>query len=153
MQPLKTGVAYHGNRMPHHAREDFLDMARNHMNLIVHMFSHTDWDRHKKIMKEIIEISESYGLEVWIDNWGIGGPPGDKSHFLQYHPEAHQYERILRLLFASKSSNGLSLLFLPRRPEAEHPLPLSLPKQQETFSHLPCQCFQDQPPAHPPYSC
>ena len=25
-----------------------------------------------------------------MDNWGLAGPPGDKSHFLSYHPEAHQ---------------------------------------------------------------
>jgi hypothetical protein len=53
------------------------------------MFSHTDWERHKRIMKENFHITESYGLDVWVDNWGIGGAPGDKSHFLAYHPEAH----------------------------------------------------------------
>jgi len=89
MQPLKTGVAYHGNRMPHHAREDFLDMARNHMNLIVHMFSHTDWDRHMNVMRDLVHMSQDMGLEVWVDNWGLAGPPGDKSHFLAYYPDAH----------------------------------------------------------------
>jgi hypothetical protein len=53
------------------------------------MLSHTDWERHKNIMKENIRISKEFGLEVWVDNWGIGGSPGDKSHFLAYHPEAH----------------------------------------------------------------
>ena len=89
-QPLRLGAAYHGNRMPHHAREDLRDMMRNGMDLVVHMFSHTDWDRHKSKMKEIIDISTEVGLETWVDNWGLGGPPGDKSHFLSYHPEAHQ---------------------------------------------------------------
>lgn len=89
-QPLILGAAYHGNRMPHHAREDMRDMVRNGMDLVVHMFSHTDWDRHKNKMKEIMEISHEAGLETWVDNWGLGGPPGDKSHFLSYHPEAHQ---------------------------------------------------------------
>ena len=79
---LKLGVAYHGNRMLKHVREDMLDIIHHHFNLVVHMFSHNDWDRHKNIMKEIVEISEEAGLEVWIDNWGLGGPPGDKSHFL-----------------------------------------------------------------------
>ena len=31
------------------------------------------------------------GLEVWVDNWGLGGPPGDKSHFLAYYPDSHIY--------------------------------------------------------------
>ena len=90
-RPLKLGAAYHGNRMPHHVREDMRDMMRNGMDLVVHMFSHNDWDRHKNKMKEILEISHEFGLETWVDNWGLGGPPGDKSHFLSYHPEAHQF--------------------------------------------------------------
>ena len=27
MKPLKTGVAYHGNRMPSHAREDLKEIV------------------------------------------------------------------------------------------------------------------------------
>lgn len=88
-RPLKLGAAYHGNRMLHHAEADMRDMVRNGMDLVVHMFSHTDWDRHKDRMRQMIQMSEDVGLEVWVDNWGLGGPPGDKSHFLAYHPEAH----------------------------------------------------------------
>ena len=50
-KPLILGAAYHGNLMPHHAREDMRDMMRNGMDLVVHMFSHTDWDRHKEKMR------------------------------------------------------------------------------------------------------
>lgn len=91
MKKLRTGLAYHGNRMLHHAEADFRDMAAHNMNLVVHMLSHTDWDRHKNAMKTMFELSEETGLEVWVDNWGLGGPPGDKSHFLSYFPESHQY--------------------------------------------------------------
>ena len=88
---LKTGVAYHGNRMLSHAIEDMKDIARSDMDIVVHMFSHNDWERHDKVMKDIFAATEAEGLEVWVDNWGIGGAPGDKSHFLAYHPEAHSY--------------------------------------------------------------
>lgn len=91
MRPLKLGAAYHGNRMLHHAEEDLRDMVRNDMDLVVHTFSHTDWDRHKNRMKDMVALSQDIGLEVWVDNWGLGGPPGDKSHFLAYHPECHVY--------------------------------------------------------------
>ena len=91
MQKLKLGAAYHGNRMPHHAHNDLLDMATHGMDLVVHMFSHTDWDRHKNVMRDIVTMSEDLGLEVWVDNWGLGGPPGDKSHFLAYYPDSHIY--------------------------------------------------------------
>lgn len=88
--PLKKGVAYHGNRILKHVEEDMKDIIEHNFNLVVHMFSHNDWDRHKNIMKEIIQMTEKLGLEVWIDNWGLGGPPGDKSHFLSYYPDSHQ---------------------------------------------------------------
>ena len=38
-KPLKLGVAYLGNRMPSHARQDFIEIAKNGMNLVVHMLS------------------------------------------------------------------------------------------------------------------
>ncbi len=87
---LLTGVAYHGNRMTKHVVEDMEDIVRHNMNYVVHMFSHMDWVRHKTVMKDIFDITKSYGLDVWVDNWGLAGTPGDKSHFLSYHPEAHQ---------------------------------------------------------------
>ena len=91
MKPLVLGVAYHGNRLLSHIEADMRDIADNRFNTVVHMFSHNDWDRHKNIMKEIFDMTRAEGLDFWVDNWGLGGPPGDKSHFLCYHPEAHQY--------------------------------------------------------------
>ena len=87
---LIKGVAYHGNRQLTHVREDMREIAAGGFNTVLHTFSHNDWDRHKRIMGEIFDITREYGLDVWVDNWGLGGPPGDKSHFLSYHPEAHQ---------------------------------------------------------------
>lgn len=87
---LRTGVAYHGNRMLRHVQDDLVDIINHNFNLVVHMFSHTDWDRHRSVMGEIIAMTEGMGLDVWVDNWGIGGPPGDKSHFLAYYPDSHQ---------------------------------------------------------------
>ncbi len=86
---LLTGVAYHGNRMPSHVRADMAEIARADMDIVVHMLSHTDWVRHKTVMKDIFAITEDAGLEVWVDNWGLGGPPGDLSHFLSYYPGSH----------------------------------------------------------------
>ena len=61
---LRLGAAYHGNRMPHHAYQDLSDMASHGMNLVVHMFSHTDWERHGRVMKDIVSMSSDLGLEV-----------------------------------------------------------------------------------------
>ena len=86
---LRLGAAYHGNRMPHHAEADLLDMAKNGMNTVVHMLSHTDWNRHLNVIRDIVEMSKAAGLESWIDNWGLAGSPGDTSHFLALYPDAH----------------------------------------------------------------
>lgn len=88
---LRLGAAYHGNRMTHHAYEDLKDMVTHGMDTVVHMFSHTDWDRHRVVMRDIVHMSEDLGLEVWVDNWGLGGPPGDKSHFLALYPDSHMH--------------------------------------------------------------
>lgn len=87
MKQLLTGVAYHGNRILKHVEEDMIDIVQHNMNLVVHMFTHNDWDRHLRVMKDIVNITKYYGLDMWIDNWGIGGPPGDKSFFTGAHPE------------------------------------------------------------------
>ncbi len=88
---LLTGVAYHGNRMLSHAVQDMKEIARADMDIVVHMYSHTDQTRHKAVMKDIFAATEDAGLEVWVDCWGLGGHPGDVSHFLAYHPECHAY--------------------------------------------------------------
>ena len=88
---LKTGVAYYGNRMLSHAITDMKDIAKNDMDIVVHMLTHNDIERSFPVMKDIFKATEAEGLEIWVDNWGIGGAPGDKGHFLSYHPEAHSY--------------------------------------------------------------
>ena len=88
---LKTGVAYYGNRMLSHAMADMKDIARSDMDIVVHMFTHNDMERSLDVVRDIFKATEAEGLEVWVDNWGIGGAPGDKGHFLAYHPEAHSY--------------------------------------------------------------
>ena len=88
MKRLKTGAAYHGNRMTSHVISDMHEMARADMDIVVHMLSHMDMERHSRAMADIFKASEAEGLEVWVDNFGLWGEPGDKAHFLMYHPEA-----------------------------------------------------------------
>ena len=88
-KPLRLGAAYHGNRMLHHAEHDLREMALGGMDLVLHMFSHTDWTRHKEVVRDMVSISAEAGLESWIDCWGLGGPPGEVSHFLAYYPDSH----------------------------------------------------------------
>jgi len=87
-EKLRLGTAYHSNRILRHVEEDMVDIVNHNMNLVVHMFSHNDLDRHSKVMKDIIAVSEDKGLEVWIDNWGLDCGPGDKGYFTAICPEA-----------------------------------------------------------------
>ena len=66
MEKLVTGVAYHGNRILRHVADDMADIARHNMNLVVHTFTHTDWERHLGVMKSIVDLSRENGLDVWI---------------------------------------------------------------------------------------
>ena len=90
MEKLNLGIAYHGNRILDSVRTDLKDILNHNMNLVVHMFTHNDMNRHKNVMKDIFSATKDLGLDFWVDNWGLGGPPGDVSHILQYFPEAHQ---------------------------------------------------------------
>ena len=84
---LKLGTAYHGGRFLHQVEQDMRDIARHNMNTVVHMYTHNDWTRRPKLMADIVKASEDQGLEVWMDNWGMDGGPGDKFFWTAIHPE------------------------------------------------------------------
>lgn len=86
-EKLLLGTAYHSNRILRHVEEDMVDIVNHNMNLVVHMFTHNDMDRHSEVMRDIIAASEDKGLEVWIDNWGLDCGPGDKAYFTGMYPE------------------------------------------------------------------
>ncbi|MBQ2750048.1 MAG: hypothetical protein IJF34_09715 [Clostridia bacterium] len=86
LSKLRLGVAYHSNRILHHVREDMLNIINGNMNTVVHMYTHNDMMRHKNVMRDIVSLSEDLGLEVWVDNWGIDGGPGDKGYFVSINP-------------------------------------------------------------------
>lgn len=90
MKDLKLGVAYHSNRLFSHVEADMKELVESGFNLVCHMFTHTDWVRCPSVMKDIFAMSEGLGLEVWVDNWGLNGAPGDPSFFLNYHPTEGQ---------------------------------------------------------------
>ena len=80
VEKLNLGIAYHGNRILDSVRTDLKDILNHNMNLVVHMFTHNDMNRHKNVMKDIFSATKDLGLDFWVDNWGLGGPPGDVSH-------------------------------------------------------------------------
>lgn len=91
MEPLKLGVAYHSNRLFKSVRADLENIVQHRFNTVIHTFSHNDWKRCPSVMKDIFSATADLGLDLWVDNWGLMGAPGDPSHFLSYHPEAARY--------------------------------------------------------------
>jgi len=54
------------------------------------MYTHNDMERHAPVMRDLFAATLDRGLELWVDNWSLGGAPGESSHFLSYAPEARQ---------------------------------------------------------------
>ncbi len=91
MQMTKTGIAYHGNRMLTHVREDMRDIIAHNCTYVVHMFSENDYMRHREVLKDIVRITHEYGLEAWIDSWGMGRIfAGEVSGWLADYPDSRQ---------------------------------------------------------------
>ena len=91
MDRLTLGVAYHSNRILRNVESDLRDIIAHGFDSVLHMLTHNDMDRHRKVMKEIVTMTREHGLDVWIDNWGLAGSPGDSSYFLGYNPDARQF--------------------------------------------------------------
>ena len=88
---VQTGIAYHGNRMLSHVREDMRDIVAHNCTYVVHMFSENDYVRHREVLKDIVRTTHEFGLEAWIDSWGMGRVfAGEVSGWLADFPEARQ---------------------------------------------------------------
>ena len=71
-EKLVKGIAYHGNRMIPHIKDDMREIVSGGFNTVLHMFTHNDWLRHKNIMKEKDHTERN---NDWNDKW---------THFLKY---------------------------------------------------------------------
>ena len=65
---LKLGTAYHGGRFLHQVEQDMRDIARHNMNTVVHMYTHNDWTRRTKLMKDIVKASTSETTSTTVYN-------------------------------------------------------------------------------------
>lgn len=91
MEMMKTGIAYHGNRMVSHYRDDIRDIIAHNCTYVVHMFSENDYMRHREVLKDLVRITHEHGLEAWIDSWGMGRIfAGEVSGWLAEYPDSRQ---------------------------------------------------------------
>lgn len=92
MGAAKLGVSYFGVRNPEHVAEDVRRMVEAGCNVVVHTLSEEDLRFYRETMRHIVALSKGYGLEVYLDPWGVGGVFGGEAftHFALEHDEARQ---------------------------------------------------------------
>lgn len=87
----QLGVAYFGNRLMSHAREDIAKIAAC-SDYVIHTVSESDLVFHKAVLARLFAESRRAGLEVWVDPWSLGGVFGGEafSKFLAEHRDSWQ---------------------------------------------------------------
>jgi len=89
---LKLGSSYFGNRILRHVETDMKQLVDMGCNLVVHMMSENDFRFYYKQICEIVQLSQSLGLETYIDPWGVGKIFGGEafSEYITYNPNTRQ---------------------------------------------------------------
>lgn len=77
---LKLGVSYYGNRIPWRVKEDLQVIRQAGCNTILHTFSEEDVEFYEEAVGQIVQASRQFGLEVWLDPWGVGQVFGGETY-------------------------------------------------------------------------
>jgi hypothetical protein len=109
MTVKRLGIAYFGNRYPHHAREDLREIAAAGAAIVDHTMSEADLRWNPGTIKQLVEIGAEEGLESWLCPWGLGAAFGGEasSYAVMEHPEACQQDNF---------GNSLPALCLNQQP-------------------------------------
>jgi len=94
MTQSKLGVSYFGVRNPDHVDVDLRRMVEAGCSVVLHTFSEEDLRFYPGTMKEIVTLSKRYGLEVYLDPWGVGGVFGGEA-FTQFALENDEARQVL----------------------------------------------------------
>lgn len=106
--PPLLGVAYFGNRYPHHARTDLRAIAAAGARFVVHTMSEEDLRWNPGTIAQLVAIGHEFGLSSWLTPWAVAGIFGGEaaSYAVGHYPEAWQQDNAERRLPA----------LCPRRP-------------------------------------
>ena len=77
---MKTGISYFGVRNPEYVKVDLQIIARSEYTHILHTFSEEDLHYYADTMVEIIATSKKYGLDVYVNPWGVGRVFGGEAY-------------------------------------------------------------------------
>jgi hypothetical protein len=69
---MTAGVAYFGSRIPRHVAADMEELARLGFTGVLHTFTENDLRHYWGTMRQIVAHSQSQGLTVQVNPWGVG---------------------------------------------------------------------------------
>ncbi len=110
---MKTCVSYFGNKIPSHAKEDFINIKEHNCDSIILTFSEEDAMYYHKTFIKITEIAHEIGLEVYIDPWGVARIFAGEafSNFINLHPQTRQVLQTNRSAPAACPNNHKTVEF------------------------------------------
>ena len=90
--PPLLGVAYFGNRYPHHARADLQAIAAGGAGFVVHTMSEADLRWNPGTIADLVAIGREFGLSSWLTPFAVAGVFGGEaaSYAVADHPGAWQ---------------------------------------------------------------
>ncbi len=98
--PPLLGVAYFGNRYPHHAHTDLQAIAATGAKFVVHTMSEVDLRWNPGTIADLVTISRESGLSSWLTPFAVAGIFGGEaaSYAIGDYPEAWQEDNRARRL-------------------------------------------------------
>jgi hypothetical protein len=92
---VKKGISYFGVRNPEWVEKDLAVIKESGIDYIVHTYSENDMEYYEGTMREIVKLSKDYGLEVYLDPWGVARIFGGEafSKFLLLNDDARLVTR------------------------------------------------------------
>jgi hypothetical protein len=92
MKKFHLGSSYFGNRILKHVETDMRELVDMGCDLVIHTMSENDFRFYYRQIQEIVRLSQSLGLETYIDPWGVGKIFGGEaySEFINFKPHTRQ---------------------------------------------------------------
>ncbi len=92
MEKFHLGSSYFGNRILKHVETDMRELVEMGCDMVIHTMSENDFRFYYRQIQEIVRLSQSLGLETYIDPWGVGKIFGGEafSEFINFKPHTRQ---------------------------------------------------------------
>uniref|UniRef100_A0A7V3ZZE3 Uncharacterized protein n=1 Tax=candidate division WOR-3 bacterium TaxID=2052148 RepID=A0A7V3ZZE3_UNCW3 len=113
---MKKGISYFGVRNPHWVEKDLAIIKESGIDYIVHTYSENDMEYYEGTMHKIVKLSKDFGLEVYLDPWGVARIFGGEafSKFLLLNDEARLVTREGKKGYGACMNNPATIEFIKK---------------------------------------